>query len=66
MKLHSCTIVLKNHHVLTLDSVEQSLGVLEQYSQNHIEKVTIDALDGQQLHSYQLSFEESLESLMNL
>ncbi|MFD2017161.1 hypothetical protein ACFSJQ_19480 [Vibrio olivae] len=51
---------------MTLDSVEQSLGVLEQYSQNHIEKVTIDALDGQQLHSYQLSFEESLESLMNL
>ncbi|SDG82041.1 hypothetical protein SAMN04488136_10387 [Vibrio xiamenensis] len=66
MKLHACTIVLKNNHTFTLDSVEQSLGILEEYNQNNIETVTIDALDGQQLHTYKLSFEESLESLMNL
>ncbi len=66
MKLQSCTIVLKNHHTYTLDSVEQSLGILEQYNEKNIETVTIDALDGQNIHTYQLSFEESLESLMNL
>ncbi len=66
MKLHSCTIVLKNNHTFTLDSVEQSLGILEEYDDQHVAAVTIDALDGQHIRTYQLSFEESIESLMNL
>ncbi|MDN3612138.1 hypothetical protein ACODM8_15695 [Vibrio ostreicida] len=67
MNLHTCTIVLKDNHTLKCDNVEQSLGVIERHGISGINKISIDATDGQIVHSYNnLSIEESIESLMDL
>ena len=67
MDLHTCRIVLKNNQVLTCQSVEQSLGFLEDTSESGISMIEIDATDGHQIHSYlSHSLEESIENLMNL
>ncbi|MBW3695141.1 hypothetical protein EK599_05520 [Vibrio sp. T187] len=67
MDLHTCRIVLKNHQVLTCQSVEQSLGYLESQNEGGISMIQIDATDGRKIHSYQCSsLEESIENLMNL
>lgn len=67
MDLHTCRIVLKNHQVLTCQSVEQSLGFIESHNENGISMVHIDAIGGGKIHSYQCSsLEESIENLMNL
>ena len=67
MVLHTCRIVLSNQQVLTSQSVEQSLGFLEDQAEQEISKIEIDATDGQTIHSYMShSLEESIENLMNL
>ena len=67
MVLHTCRIVLSNQQVLTSQSVEQSLGFLEDQAEQGISKIEIDATDGQIIHSYMShSLEESIENLMNL
>ena len=67
MDLHTCRIVLKNHQVLTCQSVEQSLGYLESQAEGGISMIHIYATDGRNIHSYQCSsLEESIENLMNL
>ncbi len=67
MVLHPCRIVLSNQQVRTSESVEQSLGFLEEQAEQGISKIEIDATDGQTIHSYMShSLEESIENLMNL
>ena len=67
MVLHTCRIVLSNQQVLTSQSVEQSLGFLEEKADHGITKIEIDATDGHTIHSYMShSLEESIENLMNL
>lgn len=67
MNLHSCTIVVNGNLTLTCDSVEQSLGVIDEHGLGSINQIMINASDGSRIHSYKnLSVEESIESLMNL
>lgn len=67
MELHTCTIALKDKRVLVYQTVEQTLGALEHQTEDDIQSIDIEALDGQQILSYQgMSVEESLESLMSL
>ncbi|MEL7290365.1 MAG: hypothetical protein AAGJ78_04290 [Pseudomonadota bacterium] len=67
MNLHSCTIVLKDHLTMTCDDVEQTLGIIDQHGPANIDKILIEAFDGQAVRRYhELSIEESIESLMNL
>ncbi len=67
MNLHKCTIIMNNKEIITSDSVEQSLGIIEHQAANRIATVQIDAFDGQELKTFMChSIEESLENLMNL
>lgn len=67
MNLHSCTVVLKDELTITCDSVEQTLGIIDQHGSTNINRIMIDAFDGQSIRSYhELSIEESIESLMSL
>lgn len=67
MNLHSCTVVLKDELTMTCDSVEQTLGVIDQHGPTNIHRILIDAFDGQSIRSYhEMSIEESIESLMSL
>lgn len=67
MNLHSCTVVLKDDLTMTFDSVEQTLGIIDQHGPTNIDRIMIDAFDGQSIRSYhELSIEESIESLMSL
>jgi hypothetical protein len=67
MNLHSCTVVLKDDLTMTCDSVEQTLGIIDQHGPTNIARIMIDAFDGQSIRSYhELSIEESIESLMSL
>lgn len=67
MQLHSCTVVLKGDLTMTCDNVEQTLGIIDQHGPTNINKILIDAFDGQSIHRYhELTIEESIESLMSL
>ncbi|GAB2646399.1 hypothetical protein [Vibrio panuliri] len=66
MNLHSCTIRLNDDSTLICKTVEQSLGVIEYHGQANITDICINATDGVGVNSYNLPFEESIESLMNL
>ncbi|GAA5647609.1 MULTISPECIES: hypothetical protein [Vibrio] len=67
MDLLSCKIKLNDNQVVISHSVEKSLRLIEQHGKRGISDVEIDATDGNQRHTYTgMSFEESLESLMNL
>ncbi|MCW8335800.1 hypothetical protein J4N42_15160 [Vibrio sp. SCSIO 43135] len=67
MDLERCVIVLRNHMEITCDSVEHSLGVIENNHSDEISAIKIDASDGSNIHSYHFNtIDESLESLMNL
>lgn len=67
MNLHSCTLVLGDNMVMTCDNVEQTLGIIDEHGASNINRILIDATDGQNVHSFHhLSIEESIESLMNL
>lgn len=66
MNLQSCTIRLNDNSTLICKTVEQSLGVIEYHGQSNITDIYIDATDGYGINSYNLPFEESIESLMNL
>ncbi|MFY2507542.1 hypothetical protein F0225_14365 [Vibrio pectenicida] len=67
MNLHTCTIVLKDNHKLTYHNVEKSLEIIEVHGASGISNILIDATDGQTIRSYyNLSVEESIESLMDL
>lgn len=67
MTLHSCTIVLKDRLTLTCESVEQSLGIIDEHGMGNINQILINADNGGQVRTYDhLSVEESIESLMSL
>ncbi|MCZ4292901.1 hypothetical protein [Vibrio sinaloensis] len=67
MHLHSCTVVLKSDLSMTCDNVEQTLGIIDQHGPTNIDKILIDAFDGQSIRRYhELTIEESIESLMSL
>ena len=67
MDLHTCIIVLKNKKVITSQSVEHSICVLEHDCDNQISEIQINTTDGTNIHTYFYNdIEESLESLMNL
>ncbi|MDF2155215.1 hypothetical protein [Vibrio sp. CAU 1672] len=67
MNLHTCIIMLSNQRVITSNSVEYSLKLLETNSQHDISEIQINATDGATIHTYHYhNVEESLESLMNL
>lgn len=67
MDLHSCIIVLRNQEVITSNSVEDSLGIIESQGDNGISTIQINARDGNALHTYHCAnIEDSLENLMNL
>lgn len=67
MNLHSCTIVLNDDLTMTCDDVEQTLSIIDQHGPTNINRILIDAYDGQSVRSYhELSIEESIESLMSL
>lgn len=67
MNLHSCTIVLKDDLTMTCDSVDQTLGVIDQHGTTNIHQILLDVVDGESIYSYkEMSVEESIESLMSL
>ncbi|MFM2587782.1 hypothetical protein [Vibrio sp. TBV020] len=67
MNLHSCTIVLKDDLTMTCDNVEQTLGIIDDHGPTNIDRILIDAFDGQSIRSFhEMSIEESIESLMSL
>ncbi|NOH78350.1 hypothetical protein F0231_01195 [Vibrio sp. RE86] len=67
MNLHSCTIVLKGDLTMTCDSVDQTLGVIDQHGTTNIHQILLDVADGESIYSYkEMSIEESIESLMSL
>lgn len=67
MNLHSCTIVLKDDLTMTCDSVDQTLGVIDQHGTTNIHQILLDVADGESIYSYkEMSVEESIESLMSL
>lgn len=67
MNLHSCTIVLKGDLTMTCDSVDQTLGIIDQHGTTNIHQILLDVADGESIYSYkEMSIEESIESLMSL
>ncbi|MBE3669096.1 hypothetical protein BOO24_11705 [Vibrio navarrensis] len=67
MDLHTCIIVLRNSNVITSNSVEDSLGIIEAQGPKSISTIQINARDGNFIRTYHCNnIEDSLESLMNL
>ncbi len=67
MDLHTCIIVLRNKKVITSNSVEDSLGIIENQGAKSIANIQINASDGSAIHTFHCkTVEDSLENLMNL
>lgn len=67
MDLHTCIIVLRNSNVITSNSVEDSLGIIEAQEPKSISTIQINARDGKFIRTYHCNnIEDSLENLMNL